>query len=349
MSALHLRIVPVPADARWDEAVSRSRGSAFHSSRWLQAVASVAQAELLPATIERDGATVGLVPLFLFRRGPFRIMASPPPLAATPYLGPVCPPELLPEVLRAVREFAESYGAAYLELRMADDLPPACWQSAGFEREARATHVLDLQPGLDTLWQKCLDPACRRAIRKAEREGVTIEEVALDAVADRYYAMAEMVFARHDRPPPLSQQDYLRIAGAIQQGATVRVLAAVWRGEIVAAGIFPFDSETVYYLDGVSDRDAQAVRPNNLLHWEVIRWAVAQGLRRYDMVGAGVPGVARFKQTFGAQERPYTYIFAYLSPLSRLARSVYRATIGPVRSLQRRWRSLQRHAPKHPG
>lgn len=335
-----LQLVELRPQEDWDSlAEPFSPLSVFHRRVWLDLITALAQATFRPVAIECQGQLVGLVPLFQFRRGPLRILASPPPQAATPYLGPVVDHSLLPEVFLALRRFAKERRVAYMELRLAHDLPANLWAPAGFERQERATHVLPLHPDPQQLWQHALDPACRRAVRKAEREGVQIHEVRLGDIAPRYYELARMVFARHRRLPPLHEDDYLRIARAIEEGARVRVLAAVHGGSIIAAGIFPFDEQRVYYLDGVSDRAAQAVRPNNLLHWEVIRWACEQGLQEYDMVGAGIPGVARFKQTFGASERPYTYVFFHGNFLSRLARRLYASAIEPWRALQLRWRS----------
>ncbi len=337
-----LQVVEVDSAENWDAILCElGTASVFHRRVWLDLVADLARAKFRPTRIEDNGHTLGLLPLFQLRRGPLRILASPPPLAATPYLGPVVASELLPEVFAALAHFAKAQGVAYLELRIAADLPAQVWAPAGFEREERATHVLDLRPGERELWQRALDPACRRAVRKAEREGVTIQEVRLAEVADRYYELAQMVFARHHRPPPLRKEDYLRMDRAIEAGAHARVLAALHRGQIVAAGIFPFDSRTVYYLDGVSDRAAQSLRPNNLLHWEVIRWAAARGLQEYDMVGAGIPGVARFKQTFGTIERPYTYVYRHGNALTRVARRLYAAAIQPWRALQFRWHAYR--------
>lgn len=122
---------------------------------------------------------------------------------------------------------------------------------------------------------------------------------------------------------------YELIASKLASASLAKVFVARHEGRVLAAGIFPFDSRTVYYLDGVSYSDAQTLRPNNLLHWEVIRWASVAGLEHYDMVGAGVAGVARFKRTFGPREVPYTYCYRSLRFWASLARRAY-ALLAPA-------------------
>jgi CelD/BcsL family acetyltransferase involved in cellulose biosynthesis len=314
----------------WEDLLAgQPRATVFHHPEWLEVIAAVSGAELRLFRIERGGRVVGGVPLFFFRRGPFRLAASPPPQAAAPYLGPLVEAALGGEALRATAEAARAAGAGYVEVRLDYELEAAAVAAAGFEGEARATYVLDLTPGPEALWKSSLQSGCRRAVRKAEASGVAIEEVELAGFLDRYHEMAASVFAKWDREPPLSRADYERIAAVQRRGECVKVFAARLEGRIVAAGVFPFGNGAVYYLDGVSDPEGQAARPNNLLHWEVIRWAHDAGLTRYDMVGAGIAGVARFKETFGPALVPYTYAYRTLNPLTRLARAAY-ARLAPL-------------------
>ncbi|MCX8072423.1 MAG: GNAT family N-acetyltransferase [Candidatus Binatia bacterium] len=115
----------------------------------------------------------------------------------------------------------------------------------------------------------------------------------------------------------------------LRSGKLAKVFVARHQGKLLAGGIFPFDQHTIYYLDGASAVEVQALRPNNLLHWEVIQWAAEHGIRIYDMVGAGIAGVARFKRTFGPKEVPYTYSWRALAPWARAARHTY-AFLAPV-------------------
>jgi len=329
-----LEVAPC-ADDEWDRIASaQARATVFHTREWLELIVAVSGAELRLCRFEAGGRVAGAAALFLFRRGPFRLAASPPPQAAVPYLGPLVDDALATQALAALCDEARRQGAVYFETRLAFEPPQADLVAAGFAVEARATFVLDLAPGPEVLWERSLTSACRRAVRKAESSGVIVEEADLEEILPRYYAMAESVFAKWDRPPPLSLDDYRRIAAAQRRGGPVKVFAARLEGVVVAAGIFPHGSGAVYYLDGVSDPSGQAARPNNLLHWHVIQWACGAGVRQYDMVGAGIAGVARFKESFGPALVPYTYAFRNLSQLAGVARAAYARLAPAARSLQ---------------
>jgi lipid II:glycine glycyltransferase (peptidoglycan interpeptide bridge formation enzyme) len=236
-----------------------------------------------------------------------------------------------------------------VEIRFPQKIDMASAMPKGFQSEPRATYMLDLSPGPEQLWSGALSSSCRRAVRKATSAGVTIEEGDLGAHLDRYYAMAVGVFAKSHRPPSLDKDDYAALAAIARDGGPVKVWFASLKGRVIAAGIFPYDEHSVYYLDGVSDPDGQEVRPNNLLHWEVIRWACAHGLSRYDMVGAGIESIARFKRGFGSVEVPYTYAFRSLDLVTSAARSTYAFLAPAGRAVQHaaQWRPM-RGQPKAP-
>jgi len=326
----------------WERHVMRfPKATVFHRLDWLNLVATISRSRLVTYLIAHHGETIGALPVFVFRRGLFRMVASPPPQSAAPVLGPLVEDALLGDVMNGFVREAKRLGASYCELRFEGDCPAAVLQTGRFEREPRSTFVLELTAGPETLWEKSFSAACRRAIRKAQAFQLTVEEGDLRACVDRYHALAAGVYAKHDRLPPLSRADYLAMADVAERSGMVKVLTVRAGREVIAAGIFPFGNGTVYYLDGVSDPAAHNMRPNNLLHWHLIRWACQEGLRRYDMVGAGIPGVARFKQGFGPIEVPYTYCFRTLGSVAALARASYAVLAPGARKLQHRLARLR--------
>lgn len=313
--------------AQWEACAERFGATVFHGLPWLRALAGLHRAELKTRLIRAAGEPAGLFPVLLYRYGPFRIAASPPPRSVSPYLGPVCADSLLPEVLHRFREWMDRERVSYAEVRLpaqvAESLP------AGFRAETRARHVLDLAAGEEALWRTSLTSSCRRAVRKAMASGATVVEDDLLDALDGYYEMARAVYAKASRLPPLGREAYRALGELARRRDSVKVLFVRQGGRTIAGGIFPFDGRTVYYLDGASTPSGHPYRPNNLLHWEVIRWACAAGLRRYDMIGADVAGIGRFKRSFGAVEAPYTYAYGSRNPLVAAARGLY-AQLAPV-------------------
>lgn len=331
-AASRIELIACTSDAEWDALLAqRADATVFHRMFWLRLIARRFNADLKAYVIMADGAVSGLFPAFVYRRGWFRVAVSPPPQTGTPYLGPLVAPALQDIVLDAFVRQMKAARVSYIEIRF----PPQVSEvPRGFQVESRGTHMLDLRPGEEQLWNAALNSGCRRAVRKATAAGVTIAEGDLTTHLDQYFAMAVDVFAKSKRPPVLGRDDYTALAEVARSGGPVKVMFAWHEGRLVAGGIFPYDEQAIYYLDGVSDPGGLQVRPNNLLHWEVIRWACARGLVRYDMIGAGIESINRFKRGFGAVQVSYTYAYRSLDLLTTAARKTYAFLAPAGRAMQ---------------
>src|SRR5919197_146454 len=68
-------------------------------------------------------------------------------------------------------------------------------------------------------------------------------------------------------------------------------------GRCIATGIFPAMNEMMYFWGGASWRDAQPLRPNELVQWYAVNYWKKRGIRRYDMGGGG-----EYKKKYGGTE-----------------------------------------------
>ena len=93
----------------------------------------------------------------------------------------------------------------------------------------------------------------------------------------------------------------------------------------IAGAILLTFGDTVYYLHGAMDRDYKSWMAPYLMHWEIIKWAKAQGYHYYDLWGIDAkrwPGVTRFKLGFGGQQIEYPGSFDL--PVSKIWYLIYR-------------------------
>lgn len=176
--------------------------------------------------------------------------------------------------------------------------PPA----AG-EVEELETHVLDLSPGFDALWETSFTAKTRNVCRKAEREGV---EVALaDASeANEYRALYERASRSwgYDEPP------YPRpLFGALLTTANAELWLARRDGQTIAGALLLRGSHDLFYWSGAMDRDYAHVAPGNAVLRTVIESACERGIGYLDFgASAGLPRVEAFKRSFGATAVSYT-------------------------------------------
>jgi hypothetical protein len=175
---------------------------------------------------------------------------------------------------------------------------------------------IDLSPCEDELFAR-MKGACRRCIRKAQHEGVTIEVAEDLEFVDDYYAQLIDVFEKQGLSPTYGKG---RVLGLIQQlGPTQQLLllrARDAQGRCIASGIFPAFHRHMFFWGGASWRQHQQLRPNELLMWTAMLYWKQRGIRYFDMCGRGdykrkygsypieVPELIlpRFRVLYGARE-----------------------------------------------
>jgi len=217
-------------------------------------------------------------------------------------------------------------------------LRPAPRRSAAYRVAAPATavpvahtaHVLDLDGGFETVWDQRFNGKARRAVRKAERMGVTVEWDAsgrLVPVFDELYRRSVQRWAeqqheplwlararaRRNDPP----RKFAAVAGAL--GNACRVWVASVAGQPAAAMITLHVGEHAVYWRGAMDKEvAGPARANDLLHRLAIEQATADGARHYHF-GDSAPGsgLAQFKESFGALPISYEAYRLERLPISR--------------------------------
>jgi hypothetical protein len=168
-------------------------------------------------------------------------------------------------------------------------------------------HDLDLSGGGAQLFAH-LAPAVRRAIRKAGKSGVSVEvSHSLEGVKT-YFSLHCLTRKKHGLPPqPFSFFENVH-RHVIQHGQGCVVIGH-HEGKAVAAVILFFLGTKALYKFGASDESCQHLRANNLVMWEAIKWAAAQGMTRFHFgrTSFSNDGLRRYKLGWGATEQIISY------------------------------------------
>jgi lipid II:glycine glycyltransferase (peptidoglycan interpeptide bridge formation enzyme) len=189
---------------------------------------------------------------------------------------------------------------------------------------SRATIIVDLRPDEDALLAS-FKPKCRYNIRLAQRHGVIIEPVPLDAGS--IDTMYDLMASTRDRAGfTLRSKDYFsgywRLHAAAGQG---QLFFASLDGAVLAGVFATYMGTRAWYKDGGSTKEHAAVMAPHLLQWEVMRWLKERGVCAYDLVA--VPpadqltpdhplfGLYRFKSGFS--ERITEYVGTWDLPIRR--------------------------------
>ncbi len=168
-------------------------------------------------------------------------------------------------------------------------------------------HRLDLEAGETALWTR-VGGAARRAVRKAEQSGLTVE-FAQDLGAVRiFFDLLCRTRKRHGLPvQPFRFFESIHHHVLSQDQGWV-VLAR--HGQVPVAGaVFFHFGKTAIYKFGASNETFQHLRANNLVMWEAIKWHARRGFGRLDFGRTSLKneGLRRFKLGWGTQERSIDY------------------------------------------
>lgn len=216
-------------------------------------------------------------------------------------------PEAAKLLLQGALKLAEARKWKKIEFRGGSQLLSDATPSTSFY-----THELELKSGETTL-AKGLDSSVRRAVRKAEQAGVTIEFSDQPAAIASFYQLLTLTRRRHGLPP----QPYHFFSGLLPLLAAGRgtVVLARLRGEAIAGAVYLFSGKTVHYKYGASDERHQQVRGNNLVMWRALSTFAQKGFTRLEFGRTSLEndGLRAFKLSWGSRESTCQYFVRDLS------------------------------------
>ncbi|MDE3067230.1 MAG: GNAT family N-acetyltransferase [Verrucomicrobiota bacterium] len=290
-------------DAEWDARLKvHPNHSFFHSAAWARVLETTYGFRLVYLTGNQADAVRCVLPLMEVdswltgRRG-----------VALPFTDD-CPP-LCPDtasgrrLMQGALEFGRSRGWKSVEFRGGRELFDSAPASLSFYG-----HCLNLEEKEDRLFSR-LESSVRRAIRKAEKSGVTTAVSGdLDAMKV-FYSLQCKTRKKHGLPPQPFAFFRNIWEHVVSKDLGVVVVASHQRRPVAAAVHFQLGERAVYKF-GASDNAFQQLRGANLVMWEAIKWHARHGAKtlHFGRTSIGNEGLRRFKLNWGAQEHKIEYV-----------------------------------------
>src|SRR5205807_5956696 len=163
-------------------------------------------------------------------------------------------------------------------------------------------HKLNLTGGTEQLFAR-FQGSVRRAIRKAEKSGLSIEvSSARKAVLD-FYQLHVRTRRRHGLPPQ-SLSFFLNIDQEIMKAGLGFVALVKYRTRAIAGAVFFCSGDSALFKFGASDERSHDFRGNNLVMWEGVKQLVGRGLKtlHFGRTALNNDGLRQFKLSWGTQE-----------------------------------------------
>jgi hypothetical protein len=314
-TASNVKVVsPAPREAWRDITQADPNALVTQSPAWVDTLCAITGAQDASRHYEMPDGQRLILPLAR-QAGLLRRMASMP--SAWGFGGLLSAQPIRAEHVAAVFDDLATLPALQITLRP-NPLDADAWQAgapSAVLRLPRRAHAIDLAGGFDAV-SKRFDTQAKRNMRKAEREGVSVECDASGRLVPEFYELFLMSLERwagkqHEpnwlarwrgqRRDPMSKfvQMSQGMAGAC------RWYVARVNGK-PAGAILVLMGKNAHYTRGAMDRSLASTGANFLLHRTAIEDACKAGCRWYHMGETGnSESLSNFKEHFGAQ--PYAY------------------------------------------
>lgn len=283
--------------ADWQAIDSFADRTVFQTREWLNFVRETQDASPILAELCEGGKLVGYFSGLTVTKLGVKILGSSFPGWTTPYIGF----NLLPGVSRAAALAAVEDLAwntlKCLHMEVSDPcFSPEDGEELGFSCQYYTSYRTDLTKPEDQLFNE-MESACRRCIRKAEKSGVVIEEAHDAAFADEYYEQLKDVFAKQGLVPTYGVERVRALVKHLEPTGRILLLRARDpEGNCIATGIFPGFNKIAEFWGNASFRSSQNFRPNEAIHWYVMRYWKNRGVAIYDWGGEGT-----YKEKYGCK------------------------------------------------
>jgi len=301
----------------WDRFVHASPLSVhYHLSGWKRVLEKTYENTTIYLMVRQKGEIRGILPLCLVRGFP-----STPHLASLPYLSyaGVCAADatVANVLVQKAGEWMQEVGAKYVELHNTYQVEvskiPAKTNHTLITNTDKVTMALPLPCNPDVLW-KGFKAKVRNQVRKAEKSGLRVEVGRVEFLNNFYEVFAENM---RDLGSPVHKIQLFQNLFEVFPNDT-RIFMVYKDSQLVGGAIFLTFKDTAEVPWASSKREFLRDCPNNLLYWEILRYACEQGIREFDFGRSTKDsGTYRFKKQWGAIEKPLYWQY-YLPKGSQL-------------------------------
>lgn len=249
--------------------------------------------------------------------------------------GPCVVDSLRPGDRRAVLQFAlaelDSLARRRRALHVTVTLPPLApaycplggvrvnpLPAVGFDPRTSATWVIDLRADEDALFRG-IQKGTRSQIKAAERNGVTVRSASNATDLASYLAMHRATYVRSGATPHPAAF-FETIADRLVRRGLAELLIAERDGVPLAGAFIGRYKGGANYWTGAGSEEGRRLSAGDLLQWEAIRRARADGCVFYDSGEASVGGagkdraISNFKRKFGGRLEPMYRGRRYTTP-----------------------------------
>lgn len=294
----------------WDSFVEHHpEGRFFLLSGYKQAIEETYGYEGQYYLFKRGGEIVAVLPSFKVKS-----LLSGRRLLSLPFaeygglLGKDLSLDELKEIAEFLRQILLDYKLPFLEIHGGLGVSPKLISSVFHPVPMYQYAILPLREA-GKIWDNVLDREVRKAVRKAQKADlVAYEETTEESISQKFYPLYLASMKRLGTPPHPKTLflNYLRYLKDNMR------LFIVEYGDLTIAALLGFVlGKRVHIIHTASDPEYWDKRPNDLVHWEFIKWACENEYELFDFSVVRYEGQARYKKKWGVQLLDYSYYYLF--------------------------------------
>lgn len=328
----------------WDMINAKSPfGTLFHSWDWMKITENHTNTKLYPLIGIKGGSPIGLFPLFFQKKGPIRMVFSPPPHAALHYLGPVIVKDASVrqekwehyyiEFLDSVDNFINNeLNANYVSIALPPNLQdPRPFEWSNYSITPNFDYQVNLSKGINQLYAS-LNNRQRADLKKAYEKGMRVEMGSRDDF-NIIIRLMDIRYAQQARYLTASRDYFSNIFNRYEK--FLKIFLVFVDDEVVTGSIrFQYKDSLYGWFGNAKPKRRISPSPNHLLFWETIRYASENGFKYYITLGAA--GNKRLHGYYASRFNPdlrIRYIAERKSLVTGVLEKGYRNILKPMRGL----------------
>jgi len=305
----------------WDDIIkSFDSKTLFHESAWHDHIETIYKnATVNYYYIQENESVIGYYCALVVKRFGMKIMGSPLKGTGTNYMGPIINQhtDQVP-LMTAILDMCKREKISHLELSN-DILDPEIMRSFNFKLYNFVTHKIPVPDEEETAF-KNLKSTGRNRVKKAMQNNLKVEILDNDRIIPTYIEQLKEVYGKQGMSLPFGINRVQSLCNIDRANHNLLKMGIIYDNEIIATGLFPYDENAIYFWGAASWMKDQHLLPNELLHWEIIKFAVNNNIKVYNMCG----GTSQFKNKFGGEDVEHvTYTKSFI-PLMGTIRNIYK-------------------------
>ena len=284
----------------------------FQEPFWWKIIAKGFNRPCKIALIKQDGDNILLIPLFYHKIGFINRVGFPLRGTYTPYiefikLSKNIDDNIQKKSLIEIIKVLKKEGVNWIEATCLFENKSIYkgLENHNFIVERASSIILDTNKTEEYLWLNT-EGRNRNLVRKAEKNELCAKFLDFNLKnIDLFYSMLENTFSKSSFIPPHSKDFYTLLIKELIESENLIFMSIEKNLEIVAMGIFMFNQNEINFMSGTSTSIGNKYGANNLMHWEVIKFASKNNIKKYNFGGLGIPSIDKFKRSFGGYETDY--------------------------------------------